>query len=141
MLPIGTEITTQWSKVLYLPSTCITTEKNSQYSCRLKLSMADSEDEWKLLYVVRGYHAVWDPSQKLFNHRWIFFLAMPNFLSVGRTQWYRTTHHFCFTVHWHRMHLTFVCSSPSTGTCGATWTFSLSCHCFRADAISGSPHA
>ena len=37
--------------------------------------MAGSKDEWKLLYVVRSYHVykyVWELSQKLFNHRWMF---------------------------------------------------------------------
>ena len=44
--------------------------------------MPDSEDEWKLLCVVKGYHVykyVWDPSQNLFNHCWMFFRGMPNF--------------------------------------------------------------
>ena len=31
----------------------------------------------------------------------------------------------CFTVHWHRIDLTFVGSSPPAGTCGATWMFLL----------------
>ena len=46
--------------------------------------MAGSKDEWKLLYVVRGYHVykyVWDLSQKLFNHRWMFFHG--NITSMG----------------------------------------------------------
>ena len=47
-------------------------------------------------------------------------------VSVGRTPWYRTTHCFCFTVHWHQIDLTFAGSLPSAGTCRATWTFSLS---------------
>ena len=44
--------------------------------------MAGSEDQWKLLCVGRDYHVcryVWDPSQKLFNHRWMFFREMPQF--------------------------------------------------------------
>ena len=45
---------------------------------------------------------------------------------VGRTPWYRTMCCFCFTVHWHRIDFTFVGSSPSADTCGATWTSSLS---------------
>ena len=113
--------------------------------------MAGSEDEWKFLCVVRGYHVykyVWDPLQKLFNHRWMFFRGMPNFLSsVGRTPWYRTTRCFCFTVHWYRIDLTFVGSSPSAGTCGVTWRERYSLcflayghwHCFRAGAFSGLP--
>ena len=92
--------------------------------------MAGSEDQWKLLCVGSGYHVyryVWDLSQKLFNHRWMFFHGMPNFLSsMGRTPWYRTTRCFCFMVQWHRIDLTFVGSSPSADTCGATWMFSLS---------------
>ena len=80
--------------------TCIRTEKDGWWSCRLKLSklMPGSEDEWKLLCVVKGYHVykyVWDPSQNLFNHCWIFFRGMPNFLSsVGQTPLYRTAR--CF---------------------------------------------
>ena len=50
--------------------------------------MAGSEDQWKLLCMGSGYHVyryVWDLSQKLFNHRWMFFRGMPNFLSsVGQ---------------------------------------------------------
>ena len=88
--------------------------------------MAGSEDQWKLLCVGSGYHVyryVWDLSQKLFNHRWMFFHGMPNFLSsMGRTPWYRTTRCFCFMVQWHRIDLTFVGSSPSADTCGATDT-------------------
>ena len=34
--------------------------------------------------------------------------------------------------------LHFVGSSPSTDICGATWTFLVSGHCFRAGAFSGS---
>ena len=123
---IGMEKIMQWPKGTLIgaaPSTCIGTEKDSQWSCRLKLSMAGSEDEWKLLCVVRGYHVykyVWDPSH---NHRWMSFHGMLS--SVGQTPCYRTTRCFCFMVHWHRIDLTFVGSSPSGGTCGATWTFSL----------------
>ena len=85
--------------------------------------IADWSCQWQALKMSgRGYHVykyVWDLSQKLFHHRWMFFHRMPSFLSVGRTLWYRTTRCFCFTVHWHRIDLTFVCSSPYAGTCGA----------------------
>ena len=109
----------------------------------MKLSVAGSENEWKLLCVVRVYHVCkykWDLSQKIFNHRWMFFRGMPNLSSVRRTPWYRPMRCFYYMVHWQRIHLTFVGSSPSTGICGATWTFLASGHCFQAGAFSGSHH-
>ena len=83
--------------------------------------MAGSEDEWKLLCVVRGYNVykvVLDSSQKLFNQRWMFFHGMPNILSVRQTLWclmYRTMSTCCFffMVYWYRTDLTLVVSSPA----------------------------
>ena len=96
-LLIGTEKIMQWSKgasIRAAPSTCIRMEKDSwAASVKLQIEVVN-EDEWKLLCVVRGYHVykyVWDSSQNLFNHHWMFFCGMPNFLSVGRTPWYRPT--------------------------------------------------
>ena len=77
---------------------------------------------WNPLYV---YKYVWDPWQKLFNHRWMFFRGMPvsgtnnnalllldirGLLTVSRYMW---------------CHLDVLLASG---------------HCFRAGAFSGSPH-
>ena len=56
-------------------------------SCCLKLSMADCEDEWKLLWGYHVYKVMLDPSRKLFNHGWMFFRGMPSVLSVRWTRW------------------------------------------------------
>ena len=78
----------QWSKgalVGAAPSTCIRTEKDSWWirSCRLICQ------QQALMMSRRSYHVykyVWNLSQKLINHRWMFFRGMPNFLSFSGTE-------------------------------------------------------
>ena len=56
----------------------------------------------------------------------------------------QATRCFCYTADWHRIHLTFVGSSPSADTCDAYLDvllvfLRLAINCFRAGAFSGSP--
>ena len=133
MLLIRTGVTYAWQKGALIgaaPSTCIRPEKDT---CEVA--------EWSC--------SVRSNCHKIFNHHWTFFHEIPKFLLVGWTLWclvYRTTSCFCFTVYWHRMDLTLVGSSPSTGGCtGATKKFYSSSVCAWPSLSSrhfpsGSPH-